>query len=163
MRLTTKGRYAVTAMLDIALHRHRGPVSVVDIAERQGISAAYLEQLLAKLKKNGLLASIRGPGGGYRLDRPLEEISVSCIITSVGDGVDATRCHGSGDCQDGDMCLTHELWSDLSEEIDGFLTGISLADLVGRKEIQHVATRQDNEHQANLSGQAQRLIQTRIL
>lgn len=143
MRLTTKGRYAVTAMLDIALHRSRGPISVMDIAERQGISAAYLEQLLAKLKKGGLLASVRGPGGGYQLHRPLAEITVSSIITAVGDGVDATRCHGTGDCQDGDKCLTHELWSDLSEEIDGFLSGISLADLVGRKEIQHVASRQD--------------------
>lgn len=143
MRLTTKGRYAVTAMLDIALHRNRGPISVMDIAERQGISAAYLEQLLAKLKKGGLLASVRGPGGGYQLGRPLGEITVSSIITAVGDGVDATRCHGTGDCQDGDKCLTHELWSDLSGEIDGFLSGISLSDLVGRKEIQHVASRQD--------------------
>jgi len=143
MRLTTKGRYAVTAMLDIALHRQRGPISVVDIAERQGISAAYLEQLLSKLKKRGLLSSVRGPGGGYRLDRELQDINVSHIIAAVGDGVDATRCHGTGDCQDGHMCLTHELWSDLSEEIDGFLTGISLAELVGRKEIQHVASRQD--------------------
>lgn len=143
MRLTTKGRYAVTAMLDIALHRNRGPISVMDIAERQGISAAYLEQLLAKLKKAGLLASVRGPGGGYQLDRALDGITISSIITAVGDGVDATRCHGTGDCQDGDKCLTHELWSDLSEEIDGFLTGITLAVLVGRKDIQHVATRQD--------------------
>lgn len=152
MRLTTKGRYAVTAMLDIAMHRHCGPVSVVDIAERQGISAAYLEQLLSKLKKGGLLISVRGPGGGYQLDQELDRISMSHIITAVGDGVDATRCHGSADCQDGHMCLTHDLWSDLSEEIDGFLTGISLADLVGRKDIQHVASRQD-----------QRLIHTRHL
>lgn len=145
MRLTTKGRYAVTAMLDIALHCHSGPISVVDIAERQGISAAYLEQLLAKLKKRGLLASVRGPGGGYQLEQDLARISVSSIITAVGDGVDATRCHGTGTCQDGHMCLTHELWSELSEEIDGFLTGISLADLVGRQAIQHVASRQDRK------------------
>lgn len=145
MRLTTKGRYAVTAMLDIALHRQRGPISVVDIAERQGLSAAYLEQLLSKLKKSGLLTSVRGPGGGYQLDRDLASISVSSIITSVGDGVDATRCHGAADCQDGVMCLTHDLWSDLSAEIDGFLGGISLGDLVGRKEIQHVASRQDQQ------------------
>ena len=145
MRLTTKGRYAVTAMLDIALHRRHGPISVVDIAERQGISAAYLEQLLARLKKAGLLHSVRGPGGGYQVDRPLVEISVSQIITAVGDGVDATRCHGAGDCQDGVMCLTHDLWSDLSGEIDGFLTSISLADLVGKKEVQGVATRQDQQ------------------
>ena len=143
MRLTTKGRYAVTAMLDIALHRQQGPISVVDIAERQGISAAYLEQLLARLKKAGLLTSVRGPGGGYQVEPALDAISVSQIITAVGDGVDATRCHGAGDCQDGHMCLTHDLWSDLSGEIDGFLTRISLADLVGRKEVQGVATRQD--------------------
>jgi len=159
MRLTTKGRYAVTAMLDIALHRQRGPISVVGIAERQGLSAAYLEQLLSKLKKNGLLISVRGPGGGYQLDRRLEAISVSSIITAVGDGVDATRCHGSGDCQDGDMCLTHDLWSDLSEEIDGFLTGITLADLVRRKDIQHVASRQDRR----VVHQDQRIIHTRHL
>ena len=152
MRLTTKGRYAVTAMLDIALHRQRGAISVVDIAERQGISPAYLEQLLSRLKKEGLLSSVRGPGGGYRLDRDLEEINVSHIITAVGDGVDATRCHGTSDCQDGQRCLTHDLWSDLSEEIDTFLTGISLADLVGSKEVQHVASRQD-----------ERLIHARLL
>lgn len=145
MRLTTKGRYAVTAMLDIALHRQRGPISVVDIAERQGISAAYLEQLLSKLKKAGLLASVRGPGGGYALGRPLEDISVSHIVTAVGDGVDATRCHGTSDCQDGQRCLTHDLWTELSEQLDGFLTRISLADLVGRREVQHVALRQDEQ------------------
>ncbi len=132
-------------MLDIALHRRHGPISVVDIAERQGISAAYLEQLLARLKKAGLLHSVRGPGGGYQVEKPLEAVSVSEIITAVGDGVDATRCHGAGDCQDGHMCLTHDLWSDLSGEIDGFLTRISLADLVGKKEVQGVATRQDQQ------------------
>ena len=120
-------------------------MSVVDIAERQGISSAYLEQLFGKLKRRGLLASVRGPGGGYRLQRDLAAISVSEIIAAVGDGVDATRCHGTADCQDGAKCLTHELWSELSEEIDGFLGGISLADLVDRRGIQHVATRQDRQ------------------
>ena len=95
MRLTTKGRYAVTAMLDIALHRSGGPVSVVDIAERQDISAAYLEQLIGKLKRAGLVASVRGPGGGYQLGRDLRSISVSNIIGAVGEGVDATRCHAA--------------------------------------------------------------------
>ena len=157
MRLTTKGRYAVTAMLDIALHRQRGPISVVDIAERQGISAAYLEQLLSKLKKCGLLVSVRGPGGGYQLDRKLSMINVSSIITAVGDGVDATRCHGSSDCQDGHRCLTHDLWSDLSAEIDGFLREISLADLVDREEVLEVSLRQDQI----LTGRESRLIDTR--
>ncbi len=143
MRLTTKGRYAVTAMLDIAIHRQDGPVSVMDIARRQGISAAYLEQLFSKLKRCGLLRSIRGPGGGYQLERDVSRISVSEIITAVGDGVDATRCHGGTDCQDGVVCLTHELWTELSEELDGFLGGITLGSLVERSEIQHVARRQD--------------------
>ncbi len=143
MRLTTKGRYAVTAMLDIALHRQCGPVSVMDIADRQGISAAYLEQLIRKLKRFGMLRSVRGPGGGYQLRRDISEISVSEIIAAVGDGVDATRCHGTADCQHGERCLTHDLWFDLSQEIDNFLGDISLASLVERREIQHVATRQD--------------------
>lgn len=145
MRLTTKGRYAVTAMLDIALHRSSGPVSVVDIAERQDISAAYLEQLIGKLKRAGLVESVRGPGGGYQLGRDLPSISVSNIIGAVGEGVDATRCHGSADCQEGSMCLTHDLWAELSHEIDGFLDGISLDTLVARSEIKHVAQRQDPE------------------
>ena len=143
MRLTTKGRYAVTAMLDIALHSQHGPVSVMDIARRQGISAAYLEQLFSKLKRCGLLRSVRGPGGGYQLKRHVSRINVSEIITAVGDGVDATRCHGDTDCQDGVKCLTHELWTELSEEIDSFLGSITLGSLVERSDIQHVAQRQD--------------------
>ncbi len=145
MRLTTKGRYAVTAMLDIALHRGCGPVSVVEISGRQDISSAYLEQLIGKLKRAGLLESVRGPGGGYQLGLDMEGISVSSIIAAVGEGVDATRCHGSADCQEGAMCLTHDLWAELSHEIDGFLEGITLATLVARTEVRHVAQRQDRE------------------
>ena len=145
MRLTTKGRYAVTAMLDIALHRHRGPVSVVDIADRQDISAAYLEQLFSKLKRSGLLQSVRGPGGGYELALELDQVSVSRIIAAVGEGVDATRCHGASDCQDGVMCLTHDLWTELSHEIDGFLGAITLESLVSKREVRSVATRQDHQ------------------
>ncbi len=152
MRLTTKGRYAVTAMLDIALHRSRGPVSVVDIAERQDISPAYLEQLVGKLKRAGLLQSVRGPGGGYQLGRSMEQISVSSIIAAVGEGVDATRCHGSADCQEGAQCLTHDLWAELSQEIDGFLAAIDLGTLVSRSAIRGVAQRQDQD-----------LIQARLL
>lgn len=145
MRLTTKGRYAVTAMLDIALHRQQGPVSVVDIADRQAISGAYLEQLFSKLKRAGLLRSVRGPGGGYELARSIDEISVSSIIAAVGEGVDATRCHGASDCQDGVTCLTHDLWTELSQEIDGFLSAITLASLVRKREVRNVASRQDNQ------------------
>ncbi len=155
MRLTTKGRYAVTAMLDIALHRQTGPVSVVDIAERQGISSSYLEQLFGKLKKAGLLQSVRGPGGGYQLNRDAAAISVSDIIAAVGEGVDATRCHGAADCQDGLTCLTHDLWTDLSQEIDLFLSGVTLAKLVDRREVRSIAFRQDRQ-----AGETERLIAT---
>ena len=134
MRLTTKGRYAVTAMLDIALNHQHGPVSVTEVAERQNISAAYLEQLFSKLKRAGLLQSVRGPGGGYEPNRALCDISVSQIIAAVGEGVDATRCHGAADCQDGVICLTHDLWTALSNEIDGFLSGITLERLVAGRD-----------------------------
>jgi Rrf2 family iron-sulfur cluster assembly transcriptional regulator len=155
MRLTTKGRYAVTAMLDLALHAATGPVTLADIATRQGISQSYLEQLFGKLKKAGLVASLRGPGGGYELARPIDAISVSSIIGSVGEGIDATRCGGSGDCQQGEVCLTHELWSDLSERIDDFLTGITLASLVERADVRTVSRRQDLA--------VNRLIQARVV
>ena len=143
MRLTTKGRYAVTAMLDVALHAGVAPVSLADISDRQGISQPYLEQLFARLKRVGLVASVRGPGGGYRLRRELESVSVADVIGAVGEGVDATRCGGTGDCQDGEVCLTHELWADLSMQIHLFLSRITLADLVGRGDGRAVARRQD--------------------
>jgi len=143
MRLTTKGRYAVTAMLDVALHTHAGPVSLADISTRQGISHAYLEQLFAKLRSNALVRSLRGPGGGYTLARPEAEISISQIINSVGEGIDATRCLGEGNCDDGLTCLTHELWSDLSQRIDEFLSGITLASLVAQPRINCLAVLQD--------------------
>ncbi|XOV82144.1 MAG: Rrf2 family transcriptional regulator [bacterium] len=133
MRLTTKGRYAVTAMLDIALHGGDGPVSVQDIAGRQDISSSYLEQIVGRLKRLGLLTSHRGPGGGYQLGAAPEEISISAVVTAVGEGVDATRCGGRADCHEGHMCLTHNLWVDLSAEIDTFLQSISLASLVERQ------------------------------
>ena len=143
MRLTTKGRYAVTAMLDVALHAGVAPVSLADISDRQGISQPYLEQLFARLKRVGLVASVRGPGGGYRLRREPESVSVADVIGAVGEGVDATRCGGAGDCQDGEVCLTHELWADLSMQIHLFLSRITLADLVGRGDVLAVARRQD--------------------
>ena len=150
MRLTTKGRYAVTAMLDLALHSERGPVSLADISERQGISLSYLEQLFSKLRRGDLVCSVRGPGGGYRLSRDCEEIYVAQVIDAVNESVDATRCKGSGSCQQGATCLTHHLWHDLSEQIHSFLEGISLADLVARNEVQKVAFRQDErQHEAN--------------
>lgn len=142
MRLTTKGRYAVTAMLDLAINAAQDPVNLADISERQGISISYLEQLFAKLRKSDLVTSVRGPGGGYRLARPPERLFVASIIDAVDEQIDATRCAGEGTCQEGDMCLTHYLWQDLSCQIHTFLSGISLGDLVARQDIRVIADRQ---------------------
>ena len=144
MRLTTKGRYAVTAMLDLAIHAQDGPVSLNDISGRQGISLSYLEQLFAKLRRGGLVASVRGPGGGYRLSRGSDEINVADVVDAVNESMDATRCNRRGDCQDGEECLTHHLWLDLSDQIHAFLHGITLAQLIQRKEIRSTADRQDS-------------------
>lgn len=144
MRLTTKGRYAVTAMLDLALHSDQGPVSLSEISSRQHISLSYLEQLFAKLRRRGLVKSIRGPGGGYCLDQPTENTFVADIIDAVDESVDATNCSGEANCQEGEVCLTHHLWSDLSDQIHTFLSGISLASLVERHEIQQIAARQNH-------------------
>jgi len=143
MRLTTKGRYAVTAMLDLAIHDHKGPITLADISQRQGISLSYLEQLFSKLRKNGLVSSARGPGGGYRLSREAKEIAVVDVITAVDEKIDARRCEGKGNCQDNDSCLTHELWCDLSDKIFEFLSGISLGTLVENRTIREVAERQE--------------------
>lgn len=143
MRLTTKGRYAVTAMLDLALHGKGKPVSLADISGRQDISLSYLEQLFAKLRRNDLVSSVRGPGGGYRLSRSGQEIFVAQIIDAVNETVDATGCGGTADCQQGEVCLTHHLWCDLSDQIHGFLSQISLSNLVDRREVQYISARQD--------------------
>lgn len=132
MKLTTKGRYAVTAMLDLALHQGQGPTNLSEISSRQGISLSYLEQLFSKLRKQGLVASSRGPGGGYSLGRPSDQISVSEVILAVDEPVDATRCHGKKNCHGEERCLTHDLWEELSQQITGFLSKISLASLVER-------------------------------
>lgn len=142
MRLTTRGRYAVTAMLDLALHSEARPISLADISRRQGISLSYLEQLFAKLRQNSLVSSVRGPGGGYRLSRGADEIDVAKIIDAVNESVDATSCAGGGNCQDGEICLTHHLWQDLSDQIYGFLSGISLADLTHKAEVLKISERQ---------------------
>jgi Rrf2 family iron-sulfur cluster assembly transcriptional regulator len=161
MRLTTKGRYAVTAMLDLALHSATGPVTLADISTRQGISQSYLEQLFGKLKRARLVQSLRGPGGGYALTRAPRSISISEIISSVGEGIDATRCGGIGDCQDGEICITHDLWMDLSQRIDAFLSGVSLGSLIERGEVQAISRRQDAR--AGQERNDGRLIDARVL
>ena len=142
MRLTTRGRYAVTAMLDLTLHAQDKPISLAGISERQSISLSYLEQLFSGLRQAGLVSSVRGPGGGYLLGRSSDGIFVAEIIDAVNESLDTTSCQGKGDCQGGEICLTHTLWSDLSKEIHGFLNGISLADLVAKRNVQHIARRQ---------------------
>ncbi|MBZ9559566.1 MULTISPECIES: Fe-S cluster assembly transcriptional regulator IscR [unclassified Modicisalibacter] len=142
MRLTTKGRYAVTAMLDLALHGDQGPISLADISQRQGISLSYLEQLFARLRRAKLVKSVRGPGGGYLLAVAPHAVSVARVIDAVDESVDATRCQGLSDCQQGRTCLTHHLWCELSQEIHGFLEGITLGTLVEREEVRYIAERQ---------------------
>ena len=143
MRLTTKGRYAVTAMLDLAIHATDGPVPLADISQRQGISLSYLEQLFARLRRQGLVESTRGPGGGYRLGRDAGDIAVVEVLTAIDENIDTTRCERQGDCQGGERCLTHELWMDLSDRIYGFLSQIKLGELVQRQGVKEVARRQE--------------------
>lgn len=151
MRLTTKGRYAVTAMLDLALHHGEGPITLADIAQRQGISLSYLEQLFSRLRRNKLVASVRGPGGGYRLGRPAAEIFVAQVIDAVDESVDTTKCGGAHNCQNSHQCLTHDLWQELSCRIFDYLNSISLQDLVSRKGVQEVAERQQPQQELRVS------------
>ena len=143
MKLTSKGRHAVTAMLDVALHSQQNPVPLADISERQGISLSYLEQLFSKLRKAGLVASVRGPGGGYRLGTDANDIAIGTVIAAVDESVDATKCQGKGDCQGGTRCLTHTLWRDLSSRISDFLNNITLGELMKDNEVLEISDRQD--------------------
>lgn len=145
MRLTTKGRYAVTAMLDLAFHYEKGPVTLTEISGRQSISLSYLEQLFARLRKAGLVVGVRGPGGGYRLKKGLDAISIADIVVAVDEVIDSTNCGGKGDCQDDLPCLTHHLWMGLSQHIKDYLQQISLSDLMEKKEFQEVVERQDKK------------------
>jgi Rrf2 family iron-sulfur cluster assembly transcriptional regulator len=144
MKLTTKGRYAVTAMLDLALHYEREPINLADISARQGISLSYLEQLFSRLRKQGLVESARGPGGGYMLARPSVQITIADVIHAVDESVDATKCGGQKNCHGEDRCLTHDLWEDLSRQISSFLSGITLADLVNRRSVKSLSQKQDS-------------------
>jgi Rrf2 family iron-sulfur cluster assembly transcriptional regulator len=141
MRLTTRGRYAVTAMLDLALHGQQKPISLADISRRQEISLSYLEQLFSRLRQNNLVSSVRGPGGGYRLSRPGGEINVAQIIDAVNESVDATSCAGKGNCQAGEVCLTHHLWDQLSHKIHGFLSDITLDELTSSDQVRAICER----------------------
>ena len=144
MRLTTKGRFAVTAMIDVAMNNAEGPVTLAGVAERQKISLSYLEQLFGKLRRYGLVDSVRGPGGGYNLARPATGVSVADIITAVDEPIDATQCGGKENCQDDRRCMTHELWASLNDHIFAFLSSVTLEQLVRQQDKQDVAVLKDH-------------------
>jgi Rrf2 family transcriptional regulator, iron-sulfur cluster assembly transcription factor len=130
MRLTTKGRFAVTAMIDLAMQQGTNPVTLAEISQRQKISLSYLEQLFAKLRRRALVVSVRGPGGGYSLARDMAQVSVADIILAVDEPIDATQCAGKENCQDDKKCITHDLWAKLNEHILDYLGGVTLRQLV---------------------------------
>ncbi len=130
MRLTTKGRFAVTAMIDLAMSGGNGPVTLASISERQKISLSYLEQLFGKLRKHDVVGSVRGPGGGYCLSRPANKISISDIIAAVDESLDTSQCHGMTNCHDGHQCITHDLWMEMNKTISTYLDSVTLHQLV---------------------------------
>jgi Rrf2 family iron-sulfur cluster assembly transcriptional regulator len=144
MRLTTKGRFAVTAMMDIAMQGGAGPVTLAAVSGRQRISLSYLEQLFGKLRRSGLVESVRGPGGGYNLAKPQDEVSVADIIIAVDEPIDATQCGGKENCLDDRRCMTHDLWAALNDHIFTFLSGVTLAQLVKQHQPNDVAVLQDH-------------------
>ena len=143
MKLTSKGRYAVTAMLDVALHQDHGPVCLADISERQRISLSYLEQLFSKLRRANLVSSIRGPGGGYQLATGALNISIGAVISAVNDSVIATKCKGDKPCTPSGRCLTHSLWNDFSVKMQDFLDSVSLGELMDNSEVIAIAKKQN--------------------
>ncbi len=145
MRLSTKGRYAVTAMIDLALHQDERLVSLAEISEVQNISLSYLEQLFSRLRKYEIVEGVRGPGGGYRLAREPDDISIADIINAVDEKLDATRCEGHENCQHGRKCITHELWFDLSQRIYGFLHDLTLEDVISSREVRRLSKDQDRQ------------------
>ena len=143
MRLTTKGRFAVTAMVDLSMRETRGPVTLATISERQHISLSYLEQLFGKLRRAKLVTSVRGPGGGYCLARPISGISVAEIISAVDEPIDATQCGGKENCIDDRRCVTHDLWATLNEKMNDYLSSVSLADVVSHQQGKRVQVIKD--------------------
>lgn len=144
MRLTTKGRFAVTAMIDVAMHGGSGPVTLAAVSSRQKISLSYLEQLFGKLRRSGLVESVRGPGGGYNVAKPQAQVSVADIIVAVDEPIDATQCGGKENCLDDHRCMTHDLWMGLNAHIFSYLSGVSLADLVRQQQPGEVSVLRDH-------------------
>jgi Rrf2 family transcriptional regulator, iron-sulfur cluster assembly transcription factor len=151
MRLTTKGRFAVTAMVDLAMRQNRGPVTLAAISERQHISLSYLEQLFGKLRRAKLVSSVRGPGGGYNLARGGQQITVADIVTAVDEPLDATQCGGKENCYEEKRCMTHDLWATLNEKMYDYLSSVTLADLVAHQSGKPVAVIKDFRHQEQVA------------
>jgi Rrf2 family iron-sulfur cluster assembly transcriptional regulator len=153
MRLTTKGRFAVTAMIDLAMRNGEGPVTLANISERQKISLSYLEQLFGKLRRQSLVSSVRGPGGGYNLAKPTEDVSVADIIRAVDEPIDATQCGGKENCKDEQKCITHDLWTELNKHIFDYLHSVTLAELVAKqqKRSAEVAVMQMHDNRQNVA------------
>jgi Rrf2 family iron-sulfur cluster assembly transcriptional regulator len=151
MRLTTKGRFAVTAMLDLALRGGKNPVTLAGISERQDISLSYLEQLFSRLRRHELVESVRGPGGGYYLAKPLDAVSVADIIRAVDEPIDATQCGGKENCHDEHRCLTHDLWMGLNAHIYDYLDNVTLATLVARQDACKEKVMQDRRNKITLA------------
>ncbi|HVP08594.1 MAG TPA: Fe-S cluster assembly transcriptional regulator IscR [Burkholderiales bacterium] len=143
MRLTTKGRFAVTAMVDLSMRQTRGPVTLAAISERQHISLSYLEQLFGKLRRAKLVSSVRGPGGGYNLAKPTVQITVADIISAVDEPIDATQCGGKENCNDDRRCITHDLWATLNEKMNDYLNSVTLADVVSHQQGKQVQVIKD--------------------
>jgi Rrf2 family transcriptional regulator, iron-sulfur cluster assembly transcription factor len=157
MRLTTKGRFAVTAMVDLSMRQTRGPVTLAAISERQHISLSYLEQLFGKLRRAKLVNSVRGPGGGYCLARPIANITVADIIAAVDEPIDATQCGGKENCLDDRRCVTHDLWATLNEKMNDYLSSVSLADVVAHQQGKSVQVIKDfRGRDASAQGAAER-------
>jgi Rrf2 family iron-sulfur cluster assembly transcriptional regulator len=148
MRLTTKGRFAVTAMIDLAMRDGQGPVTLAGISQRQKISLSYLEQLFGKLRRHALVESVRGPGGGYCLARKPSEVSVADIILAVDEPIDATQCGGKENCQDDHRCMTHDLWAELNEHVFDFLESVTLHNLVEKQKARPVRVIRNKEGEA---------------
>jgi Rrf2 family iron-sulfur cluster assembly transcriptional regulator len=156
MRLTTKGRFAVTAMIDLAMRQHQGPVTLAGISQRQKISLSYLEQLFGKLRRHELVESTRGPGGGYTLARPAKDVTVADIIFAVDEPLDATQCGGKENCDDDGPCMTHELWANLNKRMIEYLDSVTLGELVEQQKGRQASSQQPRaisvlkEHRAAL-------------
>ena len=151
MRLTTKGRFAVTAMIDVAMHSTNGPATLAGESDRQKISLSYLEQLFGKLRRAKLVTSVRGPGGGYCLAKPTTGITVADIIAAVDEPIDATQCGGKENCDDDRRCITHDLWATLNQKMNDYLNSVSLADVVSHqqgKQVQVIKDFRGREQQA---------------